>query len=37
VIRGVESRGMLLAASAGKRLTLVTTDDAGFPSGARVG
>ncbi len=37
VIRGIESRGMLLAASSGKRLTLVTTDDPGFASGARVG
>jgi methionyl-tRNA synthetase len=36
-IRGVESRGMLLAASAVKTLTLVTTDDPAFASGARVG
>lgn len=36
VIRGVESRGMLLAASQGKALTLVTTDGP-LPSGARVG
>jgi methionyl-tRNA synthetase len=37
VIRGVESRGMLLAASKGKKLTLVTVDAADFPSGAKVG
>lgn len=36
VIRGVESRGMLLAASKGKRLVLVTTDGE-LDSGARVG
>ncbi|MGA0333808.1 MAG: methionine--tRNA ligase subunit beta, partial [Kiritimatiellia bacterium] len=37
VIRGVESRGMLLAASKGKKLTLVTVDAEDFPSGAKVG
>lgn len=37
VIRGVESRGMLLAASAGKELKLVTTDGPLSVSGARVG
>lgn len=37
VIRGVESRGMLLAASKGKQLTLVTVDADDFPSGAKVG
>lgn len=37
VIRGVESRGMLLAASKGKKLTLVTVDADEFPSGAKVG
>jgi methionyl-tRNA synthetase len=37
VIRGVESRGMLLAASKGKKLTLVTVDSDDFPSGAKVG
>lgn len=36
VIRGVESKGMLLAASKGKTLTLITTDG-DMPSGARVG
>ncbi len=37
-IRGVESRGMLLAASKGKKkLTLITTDDPDFASGAKVG
>lgn len=36
VIRGVESRGMLLAASKGKTLTLITTDG-GIDTGARVG
>jgi methionyl-tRNA synthetase len=36
VIRGVESRGMLLAASQGKVLKLVTVDG-DLPSGARVG
>lgn len=35
-IRGVESRGMLLAASKGKKLTLVTVDG-DLPSGAKVG
>jgi methionyl-tRNA synthetase len=35
-IRGVESRGMLLAASKGKKLTLVTVDGE-IPSGAKVG
>lgn len=35
-IRGIESRGMLLAAKKGKRLTLVTTDDPEFASGASV-
>ena len=35
-IRGVESNGMLLAASKGKKLRLVTVDGA-LPSGARVG
>ena len=35
-IRGVESRGMLLAAKKGKKLTLVTTDGE-IPSGASVG
>jgi methionyl-tRNA synthetase len=35
-IRGVESRGMLLAASKGKKLTLVTVDG-DIPSGAKVG
>lgn len=37
VIRGVESRGMLLAASKGKKLSLVTVDAEDFPSGAKVG
>jgi len=36
VIRGVQSNGMLLAASKGKRLVLVTTDGK-IDSGARVG
>ncbi|MEX2605913.1 MAG: methionine--tRNA ligase, partial [Kiritimatiellia bacterium] len=36
-IRGIESRGMLLAASKGKKLTLVTVDADEFPSGAKVG
>ncbi len=37
-IRGVESHGMLLAAKQGKKaLTLVTTEDPDFPSGANVG
>ncbi len=36
-IRGIESRGMLLAASKGKQLTLVTVDADEFPSGAKVG
>jgi methionyl-tRNA synthetase len=35
-IRGVESRGMLLAASKGKKLTLVTVDG-DIPSGAKIG
>jgi len=35
-IRGVESHGMLLAASKGKKLTLVTVDGE-IPSGAKVG
>lgn len=35
-IRGVESQGMILAASRGKKLTLVTTDDGEVPSGSRV-
>ncbi len=35
-IRGVESHGMLLAASKGKKLTLVTVDRE-IPSGAKVG
>jgi methionyl-tRNA synthetase len=35
-IRGVESNGMLLAASKGKKLCLVTTDGE-IPSGAKVG
>jgi len=35
VIRGVESNGMLLAASAGKELRLVTVEG-DFPSGAVV-
>jgi methionyl-tRNA synthetase len=35
VIRGVESNGMLLAASKGKKLTLVTPDD-DLPAGARI-
>jgi methionyl-tRNA synthetase len=36
-IRGIDSRGMLLAASKGKNLTLVTVDADEFPSGAKVG
>jgi methionyl-tRNA synthetase len=36
-IRGVESRGMLLAASKKKKLTLVTLDAEDFPSGSKVG
>ena len=35
VIRGVESNGMLLAASKGKKLTLVTPDD-DLPAGAKI-
>lgn len=35
-IRGVESHGMILAAKAGKRLVLITTDG-DIPSGASVG
>ena len=34
-IRGVESNGMLLAATRGKKLTLVTVDGE-IPSGAKV-
>ena len=37
VIRGVESSGMLLAASTRKRLRLVTVDGDDIPSGAQVG
>ena len=37
VIRGVESSGMLLAASTRKRLRLVTVDGDEIPSGAQVG
>jgi methionyl-tRNA synthetase len=36
-IRGVESRGMVLAAKKGDKLALVTVDDPQFPSGASVG
>ena len=37
-LRGVDSNGMLLAAKKGKKkLTLITTDDPEFPSGASVG
>ncbi len=36
-IRGVESNGMLLAASAGKNLQLITVDGDAVPLGARVG
>lgn len=36
VIRGVESNGMLLAASTEGRLTLVTPDERDFPPGATV-
>jgi methionine--tRNA ligase beta chain len=36
MIRGVESRGMLLAASSGERLALLTPDTAGFPAGGVV-
>ena len=35
VIRGVESNGMLLAATKGKKLTLVTPDD-DLPAGAKI-
>jgi methionyl-tRNA synthetase len=35
-IRGLESRGMLLAAKTGDRLTIITTDGE-IPSGASVG
>ncbi len=38
VIRGIESKGMLLAAVKGKKkLTLITTDDPEFANGASVG
>ena len=36
-LRGIESNGMLLAASAGDTLKLVTVDAADFPSGAKIG
>ena len=36
-LRGLESNGMLLAASAGDKLKLVTVDAADFPSGAKIG
>ena len=36
-LRGIESNGMLLAASAGDKLKLVTVDAADFPSGAKIG
>ncbi|HBC85979.1 MAG TPA: methionine--tRNA ligase [Lentisphaeria bacterium] len=36
-IRGVESRGMLLAAKDGKTLKLITVDGADFPTGCSVG
>ncbi len=35
-IRGVESNGMLLAASSGGRLALITVDGGEFPPGATV-
>ena len=36
-LRGIESNGMLLAASAGDKLKLVTVDSSDFPSGAKIG
>jgi len=36
-LRGIESNGMLLAASAGDNLKLVTIDAPDFPSGAKIG
>jgi methionyl-tRNA synthetase len=35
-LRGIESNGMLLAASSGDKLRLVTIDEDGFPTGADV-
>jgi methionyl-tRNA synthetase len=35
-IRGVESNGMLLAASSGKELRLITVEGEALPSGAQV-
>ena len=36
-LRGIESNGMLLAASAGDSLKLVTVDTPDFPSGIKIG
>ena len=36
-LRGIESNGMLLAASAGDSLKLVTVDAPDFPSGVKIG